>query len=422
MTESVDEAAAILRDYREHGWKSQPYERTYALAANHPDQLVALLHRAVADLHLDVTFLDAALSFLPAEAFPDLVTAALDALQAGPHDFAASVLAYASLQQLSALHPHLARIEALRPNAEAYYAAWPWRESGTLAFEALRAQVEDPWAAPEARLQAWQRLLETRDPEALRWAALATSRPNIPGEFLQEFAEIGYQRRDDGVRRLYPERVYHLAFDAEYRGRQSRPFWLQRTHHPTWQLDTPAHSLRFGGRSAAECAACGGAPHHLVTLDPVPDGIGVSGLERLELAACLSCLGWTEHNLFYRHAADGTPSPTAYTGERQEPDFVIAPLLETRVGLAETPPRWKWQDWGLSNGRENLNRVGGPPCWIQSADYPNCPDCGQQMPLLLQLDSELETEDGDFMWGTGGIGYACWCDNCKISGYLWQCT
>lgn len=25
-------------------------------------------------------------------------------------------------------------------------------------------------------------------------------------------------------------------------------------------------------------------------------------------------------------------------------------------------------------------------------------------------------------WGSGGIGYFYWCDGCRISGGLWQCT
>lgn len=425
MSETVREPEAILRDYREQGWKSQPYERVFALGREHPDQLVELLRKAVVELQLDVPFLDAALSLLPLDLYPDLIHMALTVLEAGPHQFAASVIAYASLQCPTLLHPHLDRIDVVRPNAEAYYAEWPWRESGTRAFAALRERVEDPWASQETRLEAWRRLLETRDPEVLDWAARSTDGRRVPEEVLQEFALIGYERQGEGVRRLYPEPVYHLSFSPEYRARQERPFWTQRFHHPTWQLDPAGERpLRFGGSSAGECAVCGGALHHLLTLDPVPAGLGVTGLERLELAGCLSCLGWTEHNLFYHHAEDGTPSATGYAGGRQEPDFVITPLLETRVALVETPPRWKWQDWGLSNARENLNRVGGHPCWIQGADYPDCPDCGQKMPFLMQLDSDLELEAGGepFMWGSGGIGYVCWCDGCRVSGYLWQCT
>jgi hypothetical protein len=45
------------------------------------------------------------------------------------------------------------------------------------------------------------------------------------------------------------------------------------------------------------------------------------------------------------------------------------------------------------------------------------------MTSLLQLDSELTTESGgEWLWGTGGIGYVTWCDGCAISSVTFQCT
>ncbi|SUA50259.1 Uncharacterised protein [Paenibacillus thiaminolyticus] len=87
------------------------------------------------------------------------------------------------------------------------------------------------------------------------------------------------------------------------------------------------------------------------------------------------------------------------------------------------PARWRTQDWALSNGRENLCRIGGMPSWIQDAQYPSCPECRETMAFIAQLDSDLPLADGgEWMWGSGGIGYLFWCDCCKVSGHLWQCT
>ena len=93
------------------------------------------------------------------------------------------------------------------------------------------------------------------------------------------------------------------------------------------------------------------------------------------------------------------------------------------VGLAETPRRWFWQDWGCSNSRENLNRIGGEPCWVQDAEYPRCPTCDSVMTFLFELDSDLPMANGgEWLWGSGGITYGFWCDPCGVSGFLWQCT
>ncbi|MNT59195.1 hypothetical protein D3C72_1966820 [compost metagenome] len=98
-------------------------------------------------------------------------------------------------------------------------------------------------------------------------------------------------------------------------------------------------------------------------------------------------------------------------------------MLEAEVDLFAAPARWRWQDWGESNGRQNLSRVGGAPSWVQSANYPACPDCSQDMDFAMQLDSGLPQEEGgEWLWGSGGCNYTFWCKDCRVSGQLWQCT
>ncbi|HEX8464230.1 MAG TPA: hypothetical protein VF627_06380, partial [Abditibacterium sp.] len=203
-----------------------------------------------------------------------------------------------------------------------------------------------------------------------------------------------------------------------------------RGNHPTWHLSNGVPTQRFGGAfPQAKCHLCGGALHHLLTLAPLPENVGVSGLPSLALATCFSCLGWEESPLYFQHDKQGVPQPLPEAGKLRVPEFSSLPLEETLVQLTPTPARWHWQDWGLSNSRENLHRLGGHPCWIQNADYPKCRGCGQTMPFLLQLDSELPlqtaagTQVEDLMeWGSGGILYGFWCDACMISAFLWQCT
>jgi hypothetical protein len=105
------------------------------------------------------------------------------------------------------------------------------------------------------------------------------------------------------------------------------------------------------------------------------------------------------------------------------PEFPANGLKEVDVLLARSPHRWRWQDWALSNGRESLHRVGGHPTWVQSVDYPQCPDWGARMKALLHLDSELPTVDGEeWDWGSGGICYVFCCSRCSVTASLWQCT
>ena len=172
------------------------------------------------------------------------------------------------------------------------------------------------------------------------------------------------------------------------------------------------------------CDVCGHPAHNLLALDPVPDGYGVTGLPRLEIATCLSCLGWERERLAYAHDADGCPQGLTTADPRVIPQFTMAPLLEAWVGLADLGPRWRWQEWG--NQEQNLHRLGGHPVSVQRGKYIECARCGQISIFLLQLESPLVTGDGadyrEFLWGMGGVCYVFWCDDCKISTLFWETT
>lgn len=148
------------------------------------------------------------------------------------------------------------------------------------------------------------------------------------------------------------------------------------------------------------------AAHRLIALNPVPAGVGVTGLSRLDLIACLSCLCDGAGHA-YQYDTDGHPHDVETYDTPVTPEFHAEPLPEALVSLADLGSRWRWQDWGASNGRENLNRLGGHPSWVQYADYPKCPLCAHTMSFLLQLDSDFINADG--------LGYVFWCDDCKVS-------
>lgn len=45
------------------------------------------------------------------------------------------------------------------------------------------------------------------------------------------------------------------------------------------------------------------------------------------------------------------------------------------------------------------------------------------MRFIFQLDSNLpNADDGEWLWGSGGICYVMSCTPCRTVAYLWQCT
>jgi len=423
---------SIVSSLEKKGGSAAPVVEAIALATAHPEAVADLAIAVMGRFPKGGTFLDAALSYLSDEAWQSLVRHALDVFEAaaGENEAAASVIAYASLQCPRALHPHLNRIFVVRPNARCYYESYPWRESGEQHFDYLQEFLAGRSATEDERRRAWAAMCETRHVKliehALAHAEQSHDRP--PAGWSQaawveaRLHLVGFHLQNGVLHRACPTTLYHLQFPDSFFASPSRPPWLARVH-PTWKLLASPQSVPFGGVSNSRCSLCGENLHRLLVLDPVPAGLGIAGRTRLELAACLSCLGWERQPLFYQHDQHGNPMQVGYDGPSVKPQFPAGPLKETTVRLAETPRRWYWQDWALSNSRENLNRVGGEPCWIQNAEYPRCPSCQELMSYFMQLDSDLATEDGnEWLWGSGGIVYGFWCDRCAISGFFWQCT
>jgi hypothetical protein len=85
-------------------------------------------------------------------------------------------------------------------------------------------------------------------------------------------------------------------------------------------------------------------------------------------------------------------------------------------------------------GRENLglrSKLGGEPDWVQGNDTPACPECGEPMSFVGQIDSIEHKEDHnphrqehreqDFMFGDVGIIYVFFCFDCLASQSVFQC-
>lgn len=52
------------------------------------------------------------------------------------------------------------------------------------------------------------------------------------------------------------------------------------------------------------------------------------------------------------------------------------------------------------------DKLGGWPYWVQGVEYPSCPECGIQMQMIFQLDSNHHLP---YMFGDSGIGHLHQC-------------
>jgi uncharacterized protein YwqG len=73
----------------------------------------------------------------------------------------------------------------------------------------------------------------------------------------------------------------------------------------------------------------------------------------------------------------------------------------------------------ISNARTG-DKLGGWPHWIQSAEYPSCPDCKSPMQLLMQIDSE---DNLPYMFGDTGCAHLTQCrKHPQTFAFGWACS
>ena len=231
--------------------------------------------------------------------------------------------------------------------------------------------------------------------------------------------EVSFGGKEFRLKRYCSQRVYHIIFPRGYFG---APYALHLAkRHPTWRFESGEAGYKLGGVLGELDGDAQNPLFHLITLDPLPRDLPVRSLPRLILAAHVREINEGEI-VFYEHDAQGVPR---CIGERTQVEYAFdEPIMECEVALAPTPARWAAQDWGMSNSRQNLARIGGEPSWIQGALVPTCPICGEKMEFLMQLDSELPSceQGGEVYFGSGGILYVFWCERTRVSAFFMQCT
>ncbi|MDN7426074.1 hypothetical protein [Burkholderia sp. AU45388] len=427
-------AQTILDDYERLGWTgNDPMSRMLALRREEPTALVDLVIASFDRTLPHATFIDAALDLMDGAAFDQVASEAWRRVLEGAWNARlANVLSSVALRSPQVFAGHwdaLLDVALARRSPSLYLAEHAWRALDPATIDAWRQRLAEAPALDDAARARAVALLHSRRPAAVLDAA-GRLFPDDPEQAANALMSAGYTLEHGTLRALHDDAPLHVDFGRTLRAPALRamPKWKReiQANHATWRAgESPRSTAHFGGVSPHRCGLCHQPLHRLLTL-PQPAEAGIDSATPVSFDTCLSCLGWeSDGPLFYRHDDSGhaIAHPSQQHDAPIEPDYPAAAFVESDVALFAAPARWTRQDWGESNDRQNLNRVGGPPSWVQSAWYPACPDCGRTMHFAMQLDSQLpQVDGGEWLWGSGGANYTFWCAPCRTSAHLWQCT
>ena len=412
---------------------AEAYPLLFSLAEERPGEVPVLASQVMEELPAGSALIRAVLPWLDEDDLAALTDQAVAALgrPGRPRDAAAAVVDGVSLQLPSALTGHLPQLWELDEGAYFYShlgsEAW-WSGADLAEIRRLAGILAD--GSEDERFAAWECLLQTRTAEgwAAAWEhrdAAAALSPAVGEIFWQS---VGVDPSPPGadaslsppLRPLVTAPAYHLRFPPGALAPRHQP-WRARWH-PTWGLSgSPTlEQVRVvtGGLSEGECPDGHGPLRRLLLLDPPPPGCAAHGQARLDIGYCFGCDDGFDP-AYYSHDADGRPRRIGQdmTGRQWSPNpFDTDDIRPTiTVPVIHPLPRWQRQNVDLDHGRENLNRIGGEPTWIQEPSYPACPSCQAVMPFLAQLDWG-HLIDGE------GITYVFWCRPCAVSAIAFQCT
>jgi hypothetical protein len=417
----TEKAVQLIADFGAKGWNTdRPFERLFELAEN-PGDMFFFAKEYLNNFEKSATIFNDSLSYINEKEFSDIVQISFDILKTRKNENAVNAIEYASLQFPELLQPYTEQILEIELNEKTFYSGNIWRNLSREKLQIYKSKFSAPDTTSTLKEKLFECLMRSGDKEtvafAFEYAVTKHLFERYGKNYPLTYLELGgFKNTDSGIKSYCPNLCKHFSFPKNYL-HTDKPIHIRPGQHPTWNLSPSLEKYKFGGILEEHE---NNPFFHLLTFHSIPKGLKISALPQLILGLHIREVNEVGP-LFYKHDENGQPTRI---GERKEIEiYSDEAIKETFISFADTPNRWEIQDWGMSNSRENLFRLGGEPTWIQSSEILTCPHCNEQMDFLMQLDSDLPCKDGgELMFGSGGICYVLWCDKSKVSGYIMQCT
>lgn len=164
------------------------------------------------------------------------------------------------------------------------------------------------------------------------------------------------------------------------------------------------------------CAICGEPCRKLLVMSGAP--IGRPGMQ-IQIIRCLNCVFWGPCYVFFEEH-----EPVAIRFDQGQNHHLMKEMASSTPVQASlqwtTVPAASLTPWDTF--------AGGDPKWIQSPEWPACPQCKDDMDFILQLSSETLDEGLDqlepfyIQLEYGATLYFFFCHRCRVACSVTQCS
>ena len=176
-------------------------------------------------------------------------------------------------------------------------------------------------------------------------------------------------------------------------------------------------SVKFFKKQNEKCEWCGRKLTSLFTIDLHNKDMHFLGLtgDKISISTCdnCTCYGFIYTNIY----ANGNATWSKYNIEPEYLDTHDEDEFEECDSDKEIyiDGNVKTENYVANEFLDvKFTKIGGMPTWIQDAEYPKCPKCGEEMMFVGQVSGE------DFEDYAEGIYYGFVCDECKIAATHYQ--
>lgn len=225
----------------------------------------------------------------------------------------------------------------------------------------------------------------------------------------------------------FSEKLYLKPYEYSFEGGwkldgngKRKNLYYKKSYGVKKGISLKSSPVSFFDRQNEKCEWCKRKLTSLFTIDLHDENMNFLNLEgnKISIAICENCTGY--YGAIYTNVdTNGNVTWSEYNTKPEYLDACGEDEFEEyeynhKIYIDDNA---KTENYAVNQFLDvKFTKIGGMPTWIQDAEYPKCPKCGEEMMFVGQVSMEDFEEYGE------GIYYGFLCSQCKIAATTYQQT